>query len=144
MCDDKFELNKNLSSVATREGSKWRHLDCPVLLNESELVCSKCRSLSQTRTDPVRKQVNSNQDVENVNPESNPENVSEFELNPTANTRDLMTAIDNLNIPEIRKIMMKECLKTSTELDGQKSIKFSKTWIFLCVLLYIESPRMYR
>ena len=107
-------------------------------MDNDEATCSLCNSLVKTINTSVKIKLDptltSNLD----------ENRTEFELNPSSNTNNLMAAIDTLNIPKIQKIMMKECLKTSTELDGQKSIKFSKTWIFLCVLLYIESPRMYR
>lgn len=53
-----------------------------------------------------------------------------------------MDSLESLNMPKIQKIMMKECLRAGTVENGKT--KYSETWVFLCLLLYIESPRMYR
>ncbi|XP_015598835.1 uncharacterized protein LOC107269474 [Cephus cinctus] len=153
------------SAVASRDGGKWRHKLCPVILNNGSTKCSKCSTLgnvlarckSESNTDDasvtlLRKQrkINALQKMLRKLAKRN-QRFEVMRANFKDRFRDLfsdpqktfLNTIDSLNMPEIQKLMMKECLKASAS-ESKKDVRYSETWVFLCLLLYVESPRMYR
>ncbi|XP_012281483.1 uncharacterized protein LOC105700321 isoform X2 [Orussus abietinus] len=148
------------SSLAYREGDKWRHIGCPFILNNETAVCSKCKSLKNSRS------CNRSKKLMYLLEASNPTKVQglqktvrhdpgfqipnkdfkdKFRSSYTVSKKQILGAIKSMKLPEIQKLMIKECLRATH--DGKndtKNTQYSESWVFLCLLLYIESPGMYR
>ncbi|XP_043468835.1 uncharacterized protein LOC122502725 [Leptopilina heterotoma] len=141
---------------AYRDGTNWRHNSCTLIVNSGTLRCSKCATLGKRKfafahttysvgkskliEKEKRVKMLSEQLEEKIRSSKCEERLSTLPLK----TVDLMTQlVDNMSLPEIQKVMIKECFKLESS-GEDKVIKFSRTWIFLCLLLYIESPEMYK
>ena len=155
------------NSVAYRDvGGKWRHLECPIIVNNGTTRCSKCstldNSLSRSRmrrhnseihefSTAMTKKNKTIRVLQRLLRKTNKKN-QKFETmrnsieakikSGSASHKLFMETLESLNLPKIQKVMMKECLRPITSGDGKA--KYSQTWVFLCLLIYIESPRMYK
>ena len=147
-------LRKHIKE-AIWEGSNWRHSFCSLIINNGLSKCSKCAFLSSKgRKHGNTKNTSLNcksQLVERINifEESVKENTKftickDRLLSLSPKTISLLVdALDFLNLPKIQKIMIKECFKHNSQGDENVPL-FSQTWIFLSLLLYIESPVVYK
>lgn len=141
---------------AYRDGSNWRHNSCSLIVNSGVLRCSKCATLGK-RKPALAQNPHSVEKSKLIEKEKRVKILSEtlddkmkltkcdVRLPPLPQkTINLMSQIvDLMSLPEIQKVMIKECFKQENSGD-ESDIKFSRTWIFLCLLLYIESPEMYK
>ncbi|XP_033219761.1 uncharacterized protein LOC117174621 [Belonocnema kinseyi] len=158
--------SRNLVNIeAFYEGTNWRHASCPLIVNNGLSKCSKCASLTSSRkrkssaltesTYSVRKSrfverqqttiKSLEKSVVSERFKSNncqPDRLSPSPL-PPKTVGLLSETVDLLRIPKIQKLMMKECLKLESYGD-ENVAKFSRSWIFLCLLLHRESPEMYK
>lgn len=141
---------------AYRDGSNWRHNSCSLIVNSGITRCSKCATLgkrkstfaqntySMGKTKLIEKEKRVKILSESLEEKIRSSKCEERLSTLPAKTINLMTQIvDLMSLPEIQKVMIKECFKLENS-GEENDIKFSRTWIFLCLLLYIESPEMYK
>ncbi|XP_011304686.1 uncharacterized protein [Fopius arisanus] len=151
------------NTVAFRDGFKWRHVSCPILINNGTTRCSRCSSmnasvnrrklkkppqtaesaelLKKDRTIFVLQKLLAKISKKNQRIGTIKDNIEgKVHQRCADQQKNLISCLETLNIPKIQKIMMTECLKSSSPEDSD----FSETWTFLSLLLYIESPRTYK
>lgn len=160
---------ESVSNIETQlsyvDGSKWRHAGCPIIINNGSSKCSKCVGLGSSHAgkrkrntrEPsldmarekdkeierlrrsLKKVTRRNQRLEEIRVRFR----HRFKLLLANSEKTIKSRISSSNMPDIQKLMIKECLKASV-FKNRKNVRYSETWIFLCLLLYVESPRMYR
>ncbi|XP_043266691.1 uncharacterized protein [Venturia canescens] len=154
--------------VAYRDvSSKWRHIECPIIVNNGSARCSKCSTLDSSMTRSKTRRHNAgvkefasammkkektirvlNRLLRKVNKKNQKFETmrdsieNKFESLVSSTPQVFISTVETLNMPKIQKLMIKECVRASVSQTGKS--KYSETWVFLCLLLYIESPRMYR
>ncbi|XP_015111084.1 uncharacterized protein LOC107037198 [Diachasma alloeum] len=152
------------NTVGFRDGFKWRHMSCSILINNGTSRCSKCSALNvsanrrklkkppqtaesaellkKDRTIFVLQKLLAKMSKKNQRIETVKDNLEgKLKQRCAHPQKNLISCLESLNIPKIQKIMMTECLKSSSQ---EKTSNFSETWTFLSLLLYIESPRTYK
>ncbi|XP_057329182.1 uncharacterized protein LOC130670023 [Microplitis mediator] len=141
--------------IIYRQDVKWRHNECPILMKNNGTRCSKCNSLSLPS---IRRKIRKPGQYDD--PEKSTELVKKeqtiYELHKLLSKMTkrnekyeamkdspqmFIKMIESLNIPELQKLMIKESLNVDANNDN---VNFTQTWLFLSLLIYIESPRMYR
>lgn len=144
------------------DGGKWRHTGCPLIINNGSSKCSKCLSLNGIFLQKRNRVINNRQSCERLVDVEKIENSlkkltrrnqrleemklsfrTKLKLLLNNSKKRLKNTITSSKMPKIQKLMVKECLKASV-VDNKKHVRYSETWIFLCLLLYVESPRMYK
>ncbi|XP_063993459.1 uncharacterized protein LOC135171079 [Diachasmimorpha longicaudata] len=151
------------STLAFRDGFKWRHISCPILINNGTSRCSKCSTLTGSpRGRKLKKPSQTSESVESLKKDRTifvlhkllakmsrkNQRIAAVKVNLEGQLlerredeqKTLISLLETLKIPKIQKIMMTECLKASS----QQTSNFSETWTFLSLLLYIQSPRTYK
>lgn len=140
-----------------RQDVKWRHNDCSILIKGNGTRCSKCTSLSLPS---VRRKLKKPSQLSSDDIEKSAELVKKdqtiYELHKLLSKmtkrnekyeamkddpQTFIKMIEALNISEVQKLMIKESLNAASNNDN---VNFTQTWLFLALVIYIESPRMYR
>ncbi|KAH0562758.1 uncharacterized protein LOC123274918 [Cotesia glomerata] len=139
-----------------RQDVKWRHNDCSILMKSNGTRCSKCNSLSLPSVRRKLKKPSQLSDDVEKSAELVKKDQTIYELHKLLSKmtkrnekyetmkddpQTFIKMIEALNIPEVQKLMIKESLNATSNNDN---VNFTQTWLFLALVIYIESPRMYR
>ncbi|XP_034944632.1 uncharacterized protein [Chelonus insularis] len=154
VCDglEKMSSSEMDSKVIYRQDFKWRHVDCPIIVQNGAARCTKCNTLNfHAARRKAKKSIQPDESAALLKKERTiyvlQKMVSKLtKQNQKINAikddpQSLATLVETMEIPEIQKLMIKECL---TNAEENAETDFSQTWIFLSLLIYIESPRMYK
>lgn len=154
---DKFNPAEMDTSLAYRHDAKWRHVDCPIIINNGTARCSKCSTLSAQMTrHKVRKSPQTGESAELLKKDRTIYVLQKLLAKMTKQKRksesmkkecskSISSIVSSLDVPKIQKLMIQECLKSAVLPNSHEVVtEFTETWLFLSLLIYIESPRMYR
>lgn len=146
------------NSVGYRDGINWRHVKCPLIINNGKTRCTKCSSLNiiAKRKKSKSKLPQAAESAELLDKERqifilqkllkektsrNDDKYNEKKM-MINNHQSMLKFLDNIDIPNVQKVMIKECLKVPLFKDT--TIEHSESWIFLSLRIYMESQRIYK
>lgn len=153
------------NTIAYQDGYKWRHVNCLIIVNNDSERCSRCSALKVllNRRKPKKppqtaasaellKKERTIFVLQKLLKKKSRKNKDNYEIMKNRNTLNhdslesengILRLLDIINIPDIQKVMIRECLKAPMSINNS-STEYSESWIFLSLCLYMESSKLYK